>query len=676
MIETIAAIARWLQLAANMTVLGSCVFLFIAGNIQNTVNNTWVQRIERTFIWMSFIIISGLLAILATTAAQVSGNIANLWQPESWLTIVTDSRVGHIWAGRAGLVLLLLGVIVYLRKTVHSRTNEHYLLCGIVASLLLIAGSLVSHTAAEDLSVLAVLPYALHIVLGGVWLGAMPAFLLMLSDYIKREHNLKINIADIQVFKRFSRFALPVMLLIVVTGIIAADRTFDDNYAALVATPYGWLLSAKLALLIIILFIAARVRSHWLPALEDFKDTVNAANGARSMRRWIRIEYILALLLLLLATILSNVTPAKYAPIEDWLFPFRFSIDATWNQDIAVQVWIGVSVFIVAFVMLIIGMTKKWNIWRQAGIPIFFLIVSAAVTLHPLSIEAYPETYRGTTIPFDAVSITNGAELYKQNCVNCHGPQGKGNGILSRTLSTKPIDLLTEPHTEEHTVGDFYHWLTYGVKDTEMPGYKDQLSEEDRWDLVNFLHALARGYKARILSPEIVPERPYVIPPGFYYAAYDGTSGLLQHFNEQQAVLIVNFTWPQSQARLEQLAQAHDRLSEQNTVILAVPTGGLDTKTIEKIADQYPFLIVTQGASEIALSYALSRRTLRNPDMMGGGTTPDHMEFLVDRYGYLRARWIPTDDEEGWRDINLLVQQTEKLKLEKQVLPLASEYVD
>ena len=37
--------------------------------------------------------------------------------------------------------------------------------------------------------------------------------------------------------------------------------------AALVATRYGWLLDAKVALLAVVLVIAARARSTWLPLL-------------------------------------------------------------------------------------------------------------------------------------------------------------------------------------------------------------------------------------------------------------------------------------------------------------------------------------------------------------------------------------------------------------------------
>ena len=54
--------------------------------------------------------------------------------------------------------------------------------------------------------------------------------------------------------------ALPVMIVVMATGIVVADRMVDTSYASLVATSYGWFLNTKLALLAVILVIAARAR--------------------------------------------------------------------------------------------------------------------------------------------------------------------------------------------------------------------------------------------------------------------------------------------------------------------------------------------------------------------------------------------------------------------------------
>ncbi|MCB1985067.1 MAG: CopD family protein [Nitrosomonas sp.] len=553
----------------------------------------------------------------------------------------------------------------------------HYAFCALMAMFPLIADAMVSHSAAEGMSFSNVVPYALHIILAGVWLGGLPALLLLKYEYVKQVKSKKSSLRDIQILKRFSAIALPVMLLIVLTGLVVGDRIFDGDYAAMVATPYGWLLNAKLLLLCVILIIAARIRSFWLPMFANSENSQETQSSAAGMRKWVRIEFILAMVLVLIATILANnATPAKHVIIKEWPFSFRFSIIATWGgENVALQVWGGLAIVTIALIVLYFGRTAHWNLKRLVTIPAVLFIFGLAVALPPLTIEAYPETYRKPPNLFDAISVSYGAELYSQHCVDCHGYQGRGNGIKSRTMSTVLPDMLTEPHTVEHTPGDFYHWISFGMKDTDMPGYADKLDEEERWDLVNYVYALSRGYQTRILSPEIIPNRKNVHPPVFSYAAHDGSSGVLQDFRDKQSVLLVIFSWPQSEARISQLKQSFEKLKKHNIAILAVPTNELTSEEQSEITVNLPFPVVTQGAHEIVESYALYRRTMSRPDLLGRGSTPDHMEFLIDRDGYLRARWIPLDDEFGWNNVELLEKQIDLLNKENSNVAKAGEYI-
>ena len=179
------------------------------------------------------------------------------------------------------------------------------------------------------------------------------------------------------------------------------------------------------------------------------------------------------------------------------------------------------------------------------------------------------------------------------------------------------------------------------------------------------------------MSPRVKPNQPQpsMGPPNFSYFAHDGSSGTLKDFREQKTVMLVLFSWPQSQARLEQLRQAHESLSGSNTQILAVPMNDPDLQEMAAIMASLPFPVVTQGAAEITRSYALFRRTLDRPDLLGEGSVPGHMEFLVDRYGYLRARWIPEADGAGWTDLDSLQQQLAQLNREKEILPPPGDHV-
>ena len=42
-------------------------------------------------------------------------------------------------------------------------------------------------------------------------------------------------------------------------------------------------------------------------------------------------------------------------------------------------------------------------------------------------------------------------------------------------------------HVPFHPDGVLFAWITEGIRGTGMPAWRDQLSEQERWDLVNFL---------------------------------------------------------------------------------------------------------------------------------------------------------------------------------------------
>ena len=672
MIEIIAALARWSQLAANMIVFGSCVFLVIVGQQKNVLETPWIMRLEKMFPWLAGLVVIGLFGVLATTTGDATGNIADAWNPEKWLEIVLKTQIGHVWAARALFAAILLAAVIKL-QCVPARFRWHYGVCAILAALPLIAGTLMSHSSTDEMSFEAVAPYAIHILLAGIWFGALPAFLYILHQFRGNLGQTPTLIA-IDYLKRFSAIALPVMLLLALTGIMVTDRLVDEKYHTLVASPYGWLLNLKLAILAIILLIAYQARNKWLPALYRQEDK-QRNHSLSHLSTWVRIEFVLALILVLVATILANTLPAKHTLIELWPYPFRFAIDATWEQpDVQEKVWFGLA-------LLALALTTAWCATRQnAGrtlrilVPLGLGISSLALALPPLAIKAYPETYLKPTVPIDAISIVAGSQLFAQHCTACHGPQGKGTKPVPDPDVRDPTDLLTQQHAAGYTVGNVFHQLSHGIPGTEMPGFADKLTEEDRWDLINFLHAMSRGFDARLLGTMIAPEMPAIASPVFDYVASDGSSGNIKDFRLQKNVLLVFFAWPQSKERFFQLAAAYDRIRALNAEILAVPVYELSEQQLQQITAIAPFPIVTGGWEEIKGAYWWYRRIRTVPDLSGKGLYPEHMEFLTDRFGYLRARWVAQFEGFGWQNINALTLQLTQLNNEGEIMPPPGEH--
>ena len=119
---------------------------------------------------------------------------------------------------------------------------------------------------------------------------------------------------------------------------------------------------------------------------------------------------------------------------------------------------------------------------------------------------------------------------------------------------------------------------------------------------------------------------------------------------------------------MKHLAGIYQRLQAAGGEVLAVPLSDAGT------APGLPFPVLAEGAEETVRTYALLRRTLSNPDPRDERPLPEHMELLVDRFGYVRARWVPAE-REGWRDLDLLLQQAALLAQEPQILPPPDDHV-
>jgi putative copper resistance protein D len=207
-----------------------------------------------------------------------------------------------------------------------------------------------------------------------------------------------------------------------------------------------------------------------------------------------------------------------------------------------------------------------------------------------------------------------------------------------------------------------------------MPGFANLLGEDERWDLVNFVHTLSVGYQARILRASIVPRRPWLAAPDFALATTSG-SLTLQNYRERQVVLLVLFTLPDSEPRLRALHQAMAALTAAGLVVIALPIDpqAAPGDTASAIPDRGT---PTIGSSdEVVISYMLFRHTLENQRIGAVGPNPRHIEFLIDRYGFVRARWLPEDETPGWQDISALVSEAKALMNEGRLRPPPEDHL-
>jgi cbb3-type cytochrome c oxidase subunit III len=84
------------------------------------------------------------------------------------------------------------------------------------------------------------------------------------------------------------------------------------------------------------------------------------------------------------------------------------------------------------------------------------------------------------------VSLDTGKALFAGLCASCHGGSGAGNGPAAGALTPSPTNFHLKKPTEERA----WEVLENGVPGTAMPPWKDQLSEDQRHALVEFVCSL------------------------------------------------------------------------------------------------------------------------------------------------------------------------------------------
>ena len=93
-------------------------------------------------------------------------------------------------------------------------------------------------------------------------------------------------------------------------------------------------------------------------------------------------------------------------------------------------------------------------------------------------------------VEVDEVSLDRGRELYRLNCIYCHGEKGMGDGVIASFFANKPADL-TATGVQTLSDGAIFLTISNGVAE-RMPALNENLTVRERWDVVNFIRTLGK----------------------------------------------------------------------------------------------------------------------------------------------------------------------------------------
>lgn len=613
------ALARGLSVAGLFLVFGSTLArVAVIPPVLARLGPTGTQVLERRqrrLVWAG--LATAVLAV-ATWTWLVAGTLADapgFQQTAAILpTLLRDTVFGHV-------VLLQLGALALVALAVARRL--HWPAAGLAAAAVALQAAH-GHAASMHAGLsLLLLSDLLHLLAGAAWLGGLLPLFIVVAGAPAATAALAC--------RRFSPLGTACVLILAVTAGYQS-WTLIGSLPGLIGTAYGLLATIKAALFLALLGFAARNRFRLTP---DLAGQAPAA-ARRRMLRSVVGETVVGLLVVLAAGVLSSLPPAMHIqPV--WPFPLRLSL-ATVTEDpnfrrevIAAGLALTGAVALLAAAALVRHRTRWLALIAAIGIAWF-----AAPHLDLLLVQAYPTSYDRSPTGFAAAGIVQGGALFPGNCASCHGAAGHGDSATGRGLPIPPADL-TAAHLWMHSDGELFWWLSHGMEAPQgglaMPGFAGVLSDEQRWHLIDYIHAYNAGVAMRSMRQWPVP----IQAPAFQAICAGGMTMALADLRGQVLHLVIGFP-PRPPA-------APDGVT---TIIASLDSAARPDTGVCVVRDE-----------EVLRAYAIVAGL--TPSAVGGA------QFLVDGDGWLRNVQQPKAAP-GWNDPAVLAEAVAAIRTH----PLAS----
>lgn len=121
--------------------------------------------------------------------------------------------------------------------------------------------------------------------------------------------------------------------------------------------------------------------------------------------------------------------------------------------------------------------------------------------------------------PSQAALIEKGENVYLKDCAACHGDRGNGAGPAAAFLEPRPRDFTTgmykfrsTPNGELPTDADLMRTLEQGVPGTQMPPWREILTEPERRAVIAYIKTFSRDFTEPPAAPIAIPAAPEATP--------------------------------------------------------------------------------------------------------------------------------------------------------------------
>lgn len=96
----------------------------------------------------------------------------------------------------------------------------------------------------------------------------------------------------------------------------------------------------------------------------------------------------------------------------------------------------------------------------------------------------------GLPLPTHMSHAERGSVYFARYCTECHGIDGRADGVRASALRPRPTDFSDNTYMREQRPAWFYRALTRGVTGSAMARWDHRLDELDRWDTAYYVYSI------------------------------------------------------------------------------------------------------------------------------------------------------------------------------------------
>lgn len=304
-------VMRWLNFLGLMVIVGGMFFQMLLlrpasiaalpEKISKELRKKTWQRYSLMFAVAIVLILLSALGSLAVQAATLGAS------PFAILPL----RWGQIWMERTAIIILLAVYFLYERAANRTsgllfKSAADNISVALILLALVVSNSLTSHAATVPSGATLAIGFdSLHLLASSLWIGGLFNLGLVALPGIKilekkRQHSLLQELVP-----RFSRVAMGSVAALLISGIFHSWLGVG-SLEVLFRTSYGWTLLFKIIFILLLLFLGAINLLRVTPRLKD-------SEGPTRLLALVRLEVMFSIVVLLLAGILTSISPGRTA---------------------------------------------------------------------------------------------------------------------------------------------------------------------------------------------------------------------------------------------------------------------------------------------------------------------------------------------------------------------------